>query len=84
MPRDTKITITAGLQLFFSVALVPFSDQNWNSLNDLFNLHHRVTCASKKQFLISLNKLLMPWYMITYNYQLFPTLSIAYVMLNAL
>ncbi len=78
-----------SLLQFFSVTLIHFSDQNLNS-QYLFSLHiiashHCGTCAhQKKPFLIYLNKLQMLWYiqMIVYNYLLFPTLSIAYVMLT--
>jgi len=63
---------------FFSVALVHFSDQNWNSQNYLFNLHKKSSFSflwtSCKCFGTSMQ-------MIIYNSLLFPTLSIAYAML---
>ena len=59
---------------FFSVALVQFSDQNWNS-QTVQSSHHCVPGAHQKSsFSFILNKLQMLWYI----HLLFPTLSIAY------
>ena len=80
-----KENINALLQ-FFSVSLVHFSDQNWNSQNYLFNLHINVSLVHIKKssfsFLWTSCKCLCTFMqMIMYISLLFPTLSIAYVML---
>jgi len=63
---------------FFSVALVHFSNQNLNYQSS----HRRHLCISKKQFLISLNKLQMIRYIHANDHMAFPTLSIVYKMIN--
>lgn len=73
-------TVTKSTLQFFSVPLVHFSDQNWNSQHYLFDLHIIVLLVHSFSFLwISCFGTFMS--MIMHNSLLFPTLSIAYVML---